>query len=56
MAQVDRARLCLNALLVTHAFGGRKHLLDVLAKHYYWQLLKHLHTLLGSFDVIGTEA
>lgn len=53
MVQLDNARICLNALLVTDAFGGRKHMTDVVLKHYYWGLLKQLHTLLGSFDVIG---
>jgi hypothetical protein len=45
--------VCLNALLVTDAFGGQRHIVSVIAKHYYWGILKQLHTLVGSFDVIG---
>jgi hypothetical protein len=53
VAQLDNARLTLNALLVTDAFGGRKHIVGVILKHYYWGVLRQLHTLVGSFDVIG---
>ena len=53
MAQLDNARVCLNALLVTDAFGGQRHIVNTILKHYYWGVLKQLHTLVGSFDVIG---
>ena len=43
----------LNALLVTDAFGAQKHIVDTILKHYYWGILKQLHTFVGSFDVIG---
>lgn len=53
VAQLDNARVKLNALLVTDAFGARGHIARTILKHYYWSVLKQLHTLLGSFDVIG---
>jgi hypothetical protein len=53
VAQLDSARVKLNALLVTDAFGARGHIARTILKHYYWGILKQLHTLLGSFDVLG---
>lgn len=53
VAQLDNARVKLNALLVTDAFGARGHIARTILKHYYWGVLKQLHTLLGSFDALG---
>ena len=53
VAQLDSARVKLNALLVTDAFGAHGHIARTIFKHYYWGLLKQLHRLLGSFDVLG---
>ena len=34
IAQLDNARLCLNALLAEHVFGSQTVILDILVKHY----------------------
>lgn len=38
---------------MTDAFGAQKHITDTILKHYYWGILKQLHTFFGSFDVVG---
>ncbi len=53
MAQLDNARVRLNALVVTDAFGGQRHIVDVILKHYAYGVVKQLHHVLGSFDLIG---
>ncbi len=47
VAQLDSARLCLNALLAEHVFGSREVILDILAKHYRASLWKQFHKLVG---------
>ncbi|CAN0454755.1 unnamed protein product, partial [Phaeothamnion confervicola] len=53
LAQLDDARLCLNALQLEHAFGGRRLLLETVARHYRLAFLKQVHKVVGSFDFLG---
>jgi hypothetical protein len=54
-AQLNDARLCLNALLVDHAYGSASYIADVLTKHYLVSFLRQLHNLIGSFDFLGSS-
>lgn len=41
MAQLDSARLCLNALVAEHVFGSQEVILDILLKHYRLGICMH---------------
>ncbi|CBN77551.1 similarities to vacuolar protein sorting-associated protein [Ectocarpus siliculosus] len=53
MAQLNDARLCLNALQLEHAFGGRAVFAEVMLKHYKFAFLSQVHKVVGSFDFLG---
>lgn len=53
MAQFDSARVRLNALLVTDAFGRQDFIASTILRHYSRGVLRNLHTLFGSLDFIG---
>lgn len=52
VAQLDSARLCLNALICEHAYGSISIILDILSKHYQASLWRQLHRLVGSTDFV----
>ncbi|CAK9250500.1 unnamed protein product, partial [Sphagnum jensenii] len=50
--QLDSSRLCLNALIVEHAFGSTTIILDTVIKHYKASLWKQFHKLIGTADLM----
>jgi hypothetical protein len=54
ISQLDASRLCLNALIVQHAFGSTSIILDTVLKHYKASLWKQFHKLIGTDIVEGS--
>lgn len=50
--QIDSSRICLNALLVEHAFGSTAIFTEVIGKHYRTALWRQIQILIGSTDII----
>ena len=55
LSQVDSSRLCLNALIVEHAFGSTSIISDMLVKHYKRSLWQQFHKLIGTGDLIDNS-
>ena len=51
-AQLERARLCLNALIAENAFGTTSYMISVIAKHYKNSFFKQLFKLIGSAEIV----
>lgn len=51
--KIDRAPIKLNALLLENPFVSSSGLLNRLASHYKWEVIKKSYRVLGSFDIIG---
>jgi vacuolar protein sorting-associated protein 13A/C len=50
---LEEARLCLNALQLEHAFGGRRQVFDLVIRHYRLAFFRQLGSVVGSFAFLG---
>jgi hypothetical protein len=50
--QLDKARLCLNALIAENAFGTAAYISSVVIKHYKNSFFKQLYKIIGSADIV----
>jgi len=53
IANLDRAPICLNALLLEHCFCSGDKLAEMISSHYTRQALMEIYKILGSTDLLG---
>ena len=53
ITNIDRAPICLNALMLERPFASQSELVSSIRKHYRAQLLHQLYKLVGSFEFLG---
>lgn len=53
LANLDGAQISLNALILDHPFATREELINRISKYYYWQALRELYKVIGSFEFLG---
>jgi len=54
-AQLEKARLCLNALIAENAFGTTAYIASVVTKHYKNSFFRQLYKLIGSSDIVESS-
>lgn len=53
ITNIDRAPICLNALMLERPFASQSDLVSSIRKHYRSQLVQQLYKLVGSFEFLG---
>lgn len=53
ITNIDRAPICLNALMLERPFASYPELVSSVRKHYKGQLVQQLYKLVGSFEFLG---